>query len=151
MLYNDPELPNYLQIMQVQVAISPSDPESYTYRGSYYYETDDAGRPVIVREVAKEYDHTGNTASEKNFLVEDMQQITAAPDGLTFDFERDAVGDGRATIAAPIDIPVRASELRFMVPMHFDGSDKTYYFLFDTGASASLLSEEAATAAGPDP
>lgn len=149
LLYADPEDPEYLQVMSAEISISPKDPGSYRHRSYYYYQTDSQGRIYTKRETGRDVDQTGTEVDFVDFTVEKAEFPGTKPEELQFDFTRTPLG-GDQVLAAPIEIPIDTSHGYFIVPVSFQGSDKTFNFLFDTGSSASLLSPEAATAAGLD-
>ena len=148
LLYGDPDDPQYLQVMSAELSLSPGDPGSYRHRSYYYYQTDSQGRIYTKRETGRDIDQLGTEIDFVDFTVEKAEFPGSKPEELKFDFTRQPLGD--RTIAAPIEVPVDTSHGYFIVPISFEGSDKTFNFLFDTGSSASLLSPEAATAAGLD-
>jgi hypothetical protein len=145
-LYSDPSEPQYLQIMSAELRLAPDDPDSHTYRAFYYYNKGPDGKLYTSRETGREIDGAGVTASFTEYTVEQVEPITALPAEAQFDFQRQP--DVPTQLAAPIDVPVDVGSGYFIVPVTFAGSDQTFNFIFDTGASASLFTPEAAAAAG---
>jgi len=146
-LYADPEEPQYLQLMSAEIQLSPNDRHSSTYRSYYYYQSGPNNGIYTQRETGRELDSSGRTVSFSDYNVTEIAPMTALPAEAQFDFERKPPGNAGSTMTAPVDIPVDTSKAYFLVPITFEGSDKTWVFLFDTGASASLLSPAAAAAA----
>ncbi|MCC7478326.1 aspartyl protease family protein [bacterium] len=146
-LYNDPGTPEFLQVMSVEVPLCADDPQSVTYRSFYFYQSDGKGGLLTLRETGREIDHDGETTSSSEYTVTGFEPLSALPTDVSVDFARNPVGPA-AGLSAPAEIPCDVSKMYFLVPLHFPGSDKTFTFLFDTGASASLFNEEAWTAAG---
>jgi ribosomal protein L12E/L44/L45/RPP1/RPP2 len=145
-LYDDPGAPEHLQIMSVTLRLSPSDPDSNTYRSFYYYKQAADGNLYTARETGREIDARGETSSFSEFTVEKVEPASSIPADQMFNFERKA--PAAATLAAPVDIPVDVGSGYFIIPLTFPGSDRTWTFIFDSGASASLFTPEAAAAAG---
>jgi len=150
-LYSDPEDPQYLQVMGVSLSLAPNDPDCLSYRAFYYYEVDAQGRIYSKRETGREVDPQDTTVSFTDFDVEHAEYLTQPPPELKFDFARTPVGQAGAALTAPVEVPVDADKGYFIVPVQFTGSDRAFKFLLDTGASASLFSPDAATAAGLKP
>jgi hypothetical protein len=147
-LYADSADPQYLQIMSVEIRLSEHDADSNTYRSFYYYATDDKGNIHTERETGREIDSTGETSSFSEYTVERTAPITALPAEAQFSFARTPVGGLSSQLTAPVEVPVDVGNGYFIVPVTFAGSDQTWNFIFDSGASASLFTPEAAAAAG---
>jgi hypothetical protein len=145
-LYADANSPDYLQIMSVSIRLSPDDPDSNTYRSFYYYKQAPDGHLYTQRETGREIDGRGETSSFSEFTVEKVEHADSIPAEDQFNFERKP--PAIAHIDHPIEIPVDVSSGYFVIPITFAGSDKTWTFIFDSGASASLFTPEAAAAAG---
>lgn len=143
-MYSDPDEPEYLQIMSSEVRFAPHDPDSLTYRTFYYYTTDDEGRLITEKETSSEIDQNGVRVNFTSYNVEDTEVLDAIPDDFAFDFERHPIGDPQELPAEGIDIEIMVKGGYMFVPLSFEGSDTTHYFLLDTGASASLFSPAAA-------
>jgi len=150
-LYSDPEDPQYLQVMSVSLRLAPNDPDCLSYRAFYYYEVDAQGRIYSKRETGREVDPQDTTVSFTDFDVEHVEYLTQPPPELKFDFARTPVGQAGAALTAPLEVPVDADKGYFILPVQFAGSDRAFKFLLDTGASASLFSPDAASAAGLKP
>lgn len=148
LLYSDPEEPWYLQVRSAEVRLSPDDPTSSTYRSYYYFTNGEGGKVYTNRETGHEIDAHGDTVSFSDYRVEKAEPLAALPPEAAFGFERLPPGNAGAGLSAPVDIPVDCSKGYFLVPLSFPGSGKTWVFLLDTGASASLFSPAAADAAG---
>jgi hypothetical protein len=146
-LYSDPATPYYLQIMSVELRLAPSDPDSHTYRSFYYYKQHPDGRVFTERETGRELDSQGETSSFSEYTVEKVETITELPTDVQPNLSRAPLAP-TPPIPAPLDIPVQTGGGYFLVPVTFAGSDQTWNFIFDTGASASLFTPEAAAAAG---
>lgn len=147
-LYSDPEDPQYLQMMSTEIRLSETDPTSITYRSYYYYDVDDQGRILTSRETGREIDNEGQSVNFMDFVVTGHEMTNGRPPELNFDKSRKPVGTQSESLSGPVTIPVNVDKGYFLVPVNFAGSDKTFLFLFDTGANASLFGPEAAAAAG---
>jgi hypothetical protein len=150
-LYGDPQDPYYLQMMSLELKLAPHDDKSVTYRTFYYYDVDDQGRLITTRETSREINDQGETNNFVEYDVEDTQWPDTRPPELTFDFARNPFSKSAAALTAPVTIPTSTDNGYFMVPMTFAGDTETYWFILDTGASASLFSPTAAEAAGLEP
>ncbi|MDQ3022828.1 MAG: aspartyl protease family protein [bacterium] len=148
-LYSDPAEPQFLQVMSAEIRLSPKDSDSHTYRSFYYYNVGTDGKLYTSRETGREIDGAGVTASFTEYTVEKVEPMKELPAEAQFKFEREP--RSAPQISAPVDIPVDVGSGYFIVPITFAGSDKTWNFIFDTGASASLFTPEAAAAAGLTP
>jgi hypothetical protein len=146
-LFADEDEPYYLQIMSTELKLADNDPDCYTHRTYYYYKVDDQGRFLLERETGRDIDSQGQTASFIEFDTETAEEISALPE-LDFNFRRVPPGGVSINQPAPVTVPVDVSNQYFIVPVTFTGSDKTWHFIFDTGASTTLLSPEASDAAG---
>jgi predicted aspartyl protease len=147
-LYSDPEEQQYLQIMSSEIALAETDPTSIRHRSFYYYEFDDNGRILTSRETGREIDNEGETVNFMDFIVTGHTLIGERPAELAVDTSRKPIGTASETLPEPVAIPVDVDNGYFLVPMNFAGSDETFLFLFDTGATAGLFSPAAAEAAG---
>ncbi len=146
-LYNDPTTPEFLQVMSVEVPLCADDPQSVVYRSFYFYQSDGKGGLVTHRETGREIDNNGETTSSSEYTVTGFEPLAELPADVSVDFNRNPVGPA-ASLTAPVSIPCDVSKMYFLVPVSFPGSDKTFTFLLDTGASASLFNSEAWDAAG---
>lgn len=151
LLYSDPAEPEYLQVMSLAVPLAQHDDACVTYRAYYYYVQDEAGRILTARETGREVDAGGETINYVEYLVEDTGWPEARPAGMQFDFTRQPFSQSAAALEAPVKIPARTERGYFIVPLTFAGSDETFWFLLDTGASSSLFAPDAAAAAGLEP
>lgn len=146
-LYADEEEPQYLQVMSTEMKLAPHDPDCYTHRNYYYYSVDEEGNFLLDRETGHDIDNDGETASFIEFVTEEVEFIDEFPE-LDFNFKRLPPGSKSLNLKQKVAIPVGIDRGYFMVPLTFEGSDETFRFIFDTGASTTLLTPEAADAAG---
>jgi hypothetical protein len=144
-MYSDSSEPQHLQIMSAEVELAPGDPDASTYRSFYYYQQDAQGRIYTQRETGREIDPEGVEASYSDYTVNSVEPISDLPAEAGFSFDRSPAGPA---LAAPVQVPVNTDSGYFILPVTFEGSDKTWNFIFDSGASASLFTPEAAAAAG---
>lgn len=147
LLYSDPAEPWYLQVRSVELKFCPSDASSSTYRAYYYFTSTPEGKLYTNRETGHEIDSQGDTVSFSDYSVDHEEPLAAIPPEAAFRFDRLPPGGAGSGLSAPVDIAVDCSKGYFLVPLSFPGSDKTWVFLLDTGASASLFSPAAADAA----
>lgn len=150
-LYSDPEDPYYLQVMSLALKLAPHDDKCVLYRTYYYYGTDEQGRLVTTKETSREIDDRGETNNFVEYTVEETQWPEERPQELTFNFERNPFSEAAAAVTEPVTIPTTTDNGYFMVPLSFAGSNETFWFILDTGASSSLFSPDAAAAAGLEP
>src|SRR5438105_3377016 len=146
-LYADPAEPQYLQLESVQIHLAPTAPDSDTYRSFYYYKPDKDGKLFTARETGRELDSTGQTVTFTDYNVQKIDPISAIPTESQFNFERKAIGGAGSELTAPLEVAVDTSSGYFVIPVTFAGSDRTWNFIFDSGASASLFTPDAAAAA----
>lgn len=147
-LYGDPDDPQYLQIMSAEVGYCAADPDSIRYRSYYYYSVDDKGHIYTKRETGREVDQRGESVNFSDYVVDKVEPLGARPDELNFNIARTPVGDLSSKLTAPVEIPSDTTKGYFIVPVTFAGTDKTFQFMLDTGASVSMLTAEAVKAAG---
>ncbi|GEM_PF-3142212 len=150
-LYSDPDEPQYLQVMSVELPMAQHDDTCVTYRAYYYYTVDEAGRILTERETGREVDDNGETINYVEYSVEETGRPEQRPAEMDFNFERQPFSRSAAALEAPVTVPARTGGGYFIVPLTFAGSDETFWFLLDTGASSSLLDPAAAEAAGLEP
>jgi hypothetical protein len=150
-LYSDPQDPEYLQVMSLSLKLAPHDDNCITYRTYYHYQTDDQGRLLTEKETGRELDPKGETANFVEYKVDETEWPSERPAEMTFDFQRQPFSKSAAALTEPVTIPTSTDNGYFMVPMTFAGSNETFWFIWDTGASSSLFSPAAAEAAGVEP
>jgi len=150
-LYSDEDMPEYLQIMSIELPLAPHDDKCVRYRSFYYFKVDEEGRLLTMRETGREIDHAGESINFVEFKVTERTWLEERPEELTFDFERTPFSKSAASLDAPVDVDININGGYFLVPVTFEGSDEEFWFLLDTGASSSLFSPEAAEAAGLEP
>ncbi len=143
-MFSDADEPEYLQIMTSEVRFAPHDPESLTYRTYYYYSTDDEGRLITEKETSSELDQNGERVNFTSYNVESTELLDEIPADFEFDFDRHPIGDPQELPAEGVEIDIVVKSGYMFVPLTFEGSDTTHYFLLDTGASASLFTPAAA-------
>jgi hypothetical protein len=146
-LFADEDDPEYLQIMSTELKLAPNDPDCYTHRTYYYYKVDDQGRFLLERETGRDIDSQGQTENFIEFDTETVEAISALPD-LGYNFRRIPPGGVSLNQTAPATIPVDVTNQYFVIPVTFAGSDKTWHFILDTGASTTLMTPAAAETAG---
>jgi hypothetical protein len=147
-LYGDPDDPQYLQIMSADVAFCAADPDSIHYRSFYYYSVDAQGHIYTKRETGREVDQRGESVNFSDYVVDKVEPLSTRPDELNFNIARTPVGDLSSKLTAPVEIPADTTKGYFIIPVTFAGTDKTFQFMLDTGASVSMLTSEAVKAAG---
>ncbi|MCB1216445.1 hypothetical protein KDL44_03580 [bacterium] len=143
-MFSDRNDPEYMQIMSSEVRFAPEDAESLTYRTFYYYTTDDDGRLITEKETSSELDQNGNRVNFTEYIVDGSEVVEEIPEEFSFDFERHPVGEPQQLAPEGVDVDIVVKNGYMFVPVSFEGSDNTHYFLLDTGASASLFSPAAA-------
>ncbi|MBN2080782.1 retropepsin-like domain-containing protein [bacterium] len=150
-LYSDPEEPDYLQVMSLSLHLAPHDDNCVLYRTFYYYDTDDQGRLITTRETGRELDPNGETSNFTEYIIDSVEWPEEQPAEMTFDFDRTPFSQSAAGLSEPVTITTKTDDGYFMVPITFAGSEETFWFILDTGASSSLFSPAAAEAAGLEP
>ncbi|MCB1188012.1 hypothetical protein KDL29_12670 [bacterium] len=143
-MFSDKDDPEYMQVMTSEVRFAPDDPESITYRTFYYYTTDEEGRLITEKETSSELDQNGNRINFTEYIVDHTEMVEDIPAEFNFDFERHPVGNPQQLAPEGVDVDIVVKNGYMFVPLSFEGSDNTHYFLLDTGASASLFSPAAA-------
>lgn len=146
-LYSDSEEPHYLQLMRLVVPFSEHDPTSLTHRSYVYYGELEDGRLYSIRETGRDVDQDGETVNFTEYLVEHYEKLTERPSQFDINTTRQPVGIASSSLTEPVVVEVDTSSGYFMIPLNFEGSDETFYFVLDTGATASLFTQEAAQAA----
>lgn len=143
-LYSDTEDPQYLQMMSLEIPLSPNDSGSNTRRSYYQYTVEPGGAVYTNHETSREIDPSGSTVNFAEYLVESVDRLEGEPAELSVDLGRGPVGDKSQTVSAPVEVPVETNKGFFIVPVTFAGSDETVNFILDTGASSSIMTPAAA-------
>jgi len=147
-LYSDTEDPQYLQMMSIEMQLSPADKESNSRRSFYSYTVEPSGEVYTSRETSREIDMSGQTVNFSEYVVENVEKLSSKPPEMNVSLERKPVGTLSDALTAPVEIPVDLGKNFFIVPVTFAGHDVTVNFILDTGASSSIFTPDAAELAG---
>jgi hypothetical protein len=146
----NPADPAYLLISSTEQRLAPLDPECYTQHSEYFYELDNRNHLIPQREIDSITGPQGQRIKSVDLAVEHTRKLTAFPE-LPFSLARVPQASIRQELAGPVTVPVEFGIGYFIVPVTFPDSAKTWHFIFDSGASAMMMTADAAAAAGLNP
>lgn len=145
---NDPPDPGHLLIMKLEFRRAEHDPECYSRRIYQHYAQDPAGPVYVERETGREFDASGETVSFIEYTIDTLEWLESEPEDLKFDTTRQPIFAGTAAMDSAVSIHLGNEQGILYVPVTFAGSERTFMFMLDTGATQTLMTPDAAAASG---